>query len=60
MSESYAIWALGLWASSGSQRHDFIVAAENVHGVKVVRDHLAHLDLMSGMIFGRADEGSGE
>jgi hypothetical protein len=52
--------AFGLRVSSGSQRHAFIVAAENVHGVKAVRDHLAYVDPMSGMIFGTADKASGE
>jgi CBS domain-containing protein len=33
------------------ERQAFIVAAENVPGVKAVHDHLAWVDAMSGMVF---------
>jgi hypothetical protein len=41
--------------SSGSQRHAFIVAAANEHGVKAVRDHLVYEDPMSGTTVGPPD-----
>jgi len=33
------------------ERQAFIVAAENVPGVKAVHDHLVWVDAMSGMVF---------
>jgi CBS domain-containing protein len=38
------------------ERHALIVAAENVPGVKAVRDHLAWVDATSGMVFSPSDE----
>jgi CBS domain-containing protein len=38
------------------ERRALIVAAENVPGVKAVRDHLAWVDPMSGMVFAGADD----
>jgi osmotically-inducible protein OsmY len=32
------------------ERQALIVAAENVPGVKAVRDHLAWIDMMTGML----------
>jgi CBS domain-containing protein len=41
------------------KRRAFIVAAENVHGVKAVRDHLVSVEPMSGTTFGPPEETSG-
>src|SRR5262245_34454869 len=41
------------------KRQAFIVAAENVHGVKAVRDHLVYVDPTSGTTFGPPDQASG-
>ena len=38
------------------ERQAIVVAAENISGVKAVRDHLAWVDAMSGMMFYPSDE----
>jgi hypothetical protein len=38
------------------ERQALVVAAENVPGVKAVRDHLAWVDPTSGMVFCQSDE----
>ena len=38
------------------KRRALILAAENVHGVRAVRDHLVYVDSMSGMTFGPPEE----
>lgn len=47
-----------LWGTITEERarQALIVAAENVPGVKAVRDHLAWVDTMSGMVFYGSDE----
>jgi hypothetical protein len=42
------------------ERRAFTVAAENIPGVKAVRDHLAWVEPMSGMAFYGADGAEGE
>jgi len=41
------------------KRRALVLAAENVHGVKVVRDHLVYVEPMSGMTFGPPEGASG-
>jgi signal-transduction protein with cAMP-binding, CBS, and nucleotidyltransferase domain len=41
------------------KRRAVVVAAENVHGVKAVRDHLVYVEPMSGMTFGPPDQALG-
>jgi osmotically-inducible protein OsmY len=38
------------------ERQAIVVAAENISGVKAVRDHLAWVDAMSGLVFYPPDE----
>jgi osmotically-inducible protein OsmY len=38
------------------ERQAIIVAAENAPGVKAVKDHLAWIDAMSGMLIYQSDE----
>ncbi len=47
-----------LWGTITDERERkaLIVAAENVPGVKAVRDHLAWVDAMSGMVFYGSDD----
>jgi hypothetical protein len=47
-----------LWGTitDDRERQALIVAAENVPGVKAVRDHLAWIDATSGMILFQWDE----
>lgn len=40
------------------KRRALVVAAENVHGVKAVRDHLVYVEPMSGMTFGPPEKAS--
>jgi CBS-domain-containing membrane protein len=42
------------------KRRALVVAAENVRGVKTVRDHLVYVEPMSGMTFGPPDATSGQ
>ena len=51
-----------LWGSltDERQRQAVVVAAENISGVKVVRDHLAWIDPMSDMVFYPPDEKQAE
>jgi hypothetical protein len=44
--------AVGLWGviTDDRAREAFVVAAENVPGVKAVHDHLAWIEPMSGLI----------
>jgi hypothetical protein len=47
-----------LWGTITDERarQAFVVAAENVPGVKAVRDHLTWVEPMSGMVFVSGDE----
>ena len=50
-----------LWGTILDERKRLalILAAENVHGVEAVRDHLVYVEPMSGMTFGPPEAASG-
>ncbi|PWT92511.1 MAG: hypothetical protein C5B56_02145, partial [Proteobacteria bacterium] len=51
-----------LWGTITDERERpaLVIAAENVPGVKAVRDHLAWVDATSGMVFGPPEDPSAQ